>query len=125
MLEPQIAGVMPCVAALDQVLHACDCESVEGGGWADWRHGYVGRVTQDIDMYCQTGRVDDFLQAASVSGFEVPVRSGGTLAETMSSGYGIDVDILPKVVGRALHHVQLRRQFPIPNRWAAFRKVEL
>ena len=52
MLEPQdLPGRYGrVVRALDQVLSACDCEAVVGGGWAVWRHGYVGRITQDVDL---------------------------------------------------------------------------
>src|SRR5262245_42557525 len=59
------------VRALDQVLSACGCEAVVGGGWAVWRHGYVGRVTQGVDIALPKTSVDEFLRAASVSGFEV------------------------------------------------------
>jgi len=73
MLEAQdLPDRYGCVVkALDQVLHACDCESVVGGGWAVWRHGYLGRVTQDVDIVLPSDRVDDFLKAAPVSGFDV------------------------------------------------------
>jgi hypothetical protein len=64
MLEPQdLPGRYGrVVAAIDKVLAACDCEAVVAGGWAVWRHGYIGRVTQDIDIAIPSGRVDDFLQ---------------------------------------------------------------
>src|SRR3990172_7249722 len=73
MLEPQdLPGRYGrVVRAIDQVLHACDCEAVVGGGWAVWRYGYVGRVTQDIDIALPSANVDAFLQAASGSGFGV------------------------------------------------------
>jgi hypothetical protein len=66
MLEPQdLPGRYGrVVTALDQVLHACDCEAVVGCGWAVWRHGYIGRVTQDIDIAVPSDRIDDFLQTA-------------------------------------------------------------
>src|SRR5688572_33225283 len=72
MVEPQdLPGRYGrVVRALDQVLRACNCESVVGGGWAVWRHGYVGRVTQDIDIVLPAARLNDFLQAACISGFE-------------------------------------------------------
>jgi hypothetical protein len=98
MLEPQdLPGRYGrVVRALDHVLDACDCESVVGGGWAVWRHGYVGRVTQDIDIALPADRVDDFLKAAAVSGFEVLVQSEGRWPKLRHRETAIDVDILPE-----------------------------
>ena len=59
------------VKAVDHLLQALDCPSVLGGGWAVWRHGYVGRVTQDLDIVLPAGRIDEFLRAASEAGFGV------------------------------------------------------
>jgi hypothetical protein len=98
MLEPQdLPGRYGrVVQGLDQVLRACDCESVVGGGWAVWRHGYVGRVTQDIDIVVPAARIDDFLQAASVSGFERLAQSPGRWPKLRHRETGIEVDILPE-----------------------------
>ena len=38
------------VKALDHLLQAIGCEAAVGGGWAVWRHGYLARVTRDIDV---------------------------------------------------------------------------
>ncbi len=35
---------------LDQLLKTIGCISVLGGGWAVWRHGFLGRVTQNVDI---------------------------------------------------------------------------
>jgi hypothetical protein len=59
------------VAALDHLLQAIQCESVVGGGWAGWRHGYAGRVTRDIDIVLPADKVDEFLQSARFGGFQV------------------------------------------------------
>ena len=98
MLEPQdLPGRYGrVVAALDKVLAACDCEAVVAGGWAVWRHGYVGRVTQDIDIALPIARIDDFLKAASVSGFEVLAQLQGRWPKLQHRETGIDVDILPE-----------------------------
>ena len=98
MLEPQdLPGRYGrVVRALDHVLNACDCESVVGGGWAVWRHGYVGRVTQDIDIALPADRVTDFLQAAAVSGFEVFSQPEGRWPKLRHRESEIDVDILPE-----------------------------
>src|SRR5215204_2073111 len=73
MLEPQdLPGRYGrVVRAIDQVLRACECEAVVGGGWAVWRHGYVGRVTQDVDIVVPANQLDQLIRVASVAGFEV------------------------------------------------------
>src|SRR5262249_33636712 len=38
------------IRAVDHVLRAVGCEAVLGGDWAVWRHGFHGRVTQDVDI---------------------------------------------------------------------------
>ena len=43
------------VASIDRILAAINCEAVLGGGWAVWHHGYVGGVTQDIDIVLPAG----------------------------------------------------------------------
>ncbi|MEX2092688.1 MAG: hypothetical protein WD971_08420 [Pirellulales bacterium] len=98
MLEPQdLPGRYGrVVKALDQVLAACDCESVVGGGWAVWRHGYVGRVTQDIDIALPSDRIEDFLRAASVSGFDVLTPPEGRWPKLCHRETGIEVDVLPE-----------------------------
>jgi len=84
------------VKALDHVLCACDCESVVGGGWAVWRHGYVGRVTQDIDIALPSDRIEDFLRTAAVSGFEVLVQPEEHWPKLRHRESGIEVDVLPE-----------------------------
>src|SRR5689334_21635961 len=94
MLEPQ---VLPgrygrVVRALDQVLSACGCEGAVGGGWAVWRHGYVGRVTQDIDIALPKTCVDEFPRAAAVSGFDVMTQPEGIWPKLLHRPTGIQVD---------------------------------
>ena len=98
MLEPQdLPGRYGrAVRAVDQVLSACNCEAVVSGGWAVWRHGYVGRVTQDIDIALPMASVEDFLRAASVSGFEVLAQPEGRWPKLCHRETGIEVDILPE-----------------------------
>jgi hypothetical protein len=98
MLEPQeLPGRYGrVVRALDHVLAACDCESVVGGGWAVWRHGYVGRVTQDIDIVLPSAQVEEFLKVASVSGFENLAPPEGRWPKLRHLETGIEVDILPE-----------------------------
>ncbi len=98
MLEPQdLPGRYGrVVEALDRVLSACQCEAVVGGGWAVWRHGYLGRVTQDIDIALPQDRIEDFLQTAEVSGFEVLHQPAGRWPKLTHTETNIDVDVLPE-----------------------------
>ena len=45
-----------------------------GGGRAVWRHGYVGRVTQDVDVVLPADRLFEFTRLASGSDFDVLPR---------------------------------------------------
>jgi hypothetical protein len=98
MLEPQdLPGRYGrVVRALDQVVAACDCEAVVSGGWAVWRHGYVGRVTQDVDIALPKAHIEQFVQAASVSGFEVMKQPEGRWPKLRHRETSIEVDILPE-----------------------------
>lgn len=98
MLEPQdLPGRYGrVVRALDHVLTACDCEAVLSGGWAVWRHGYIGRVTQDVDIALPKERIDEFMQAASVSGFELLGQPQGHWPKLLHRETGVEVDVLPE-----------------------------
>jgi hypothetical protein len=84
------------VAAIDKVLAACNCEAVVAGGWAVWRHGSIGRVTQNIDIALPKERIDDFLRTAAVSGFEVLASTENRWPKLQHKETEIDVDILPE-----------------------------
>ena len=98
MLQPQdLPGRYGrVIKALDHLLQATQSEAVLGGGWAVWRHGYVGRVTQDVDVVLPADRVGEFLRVASVSGFEVLPRPKGRWPKVLHKETGIQVDILPE-----------------------------
>jgi hypothetical protein len=79
MLEPQD---LPdrygrVIKALDRLLQLAQSEAVLGGGWAVWHHGYVGRVTQDVDVVLAADRMLEFLRVAAVSGCDVLPRPQG------------------------------------------------
>jgi hypothetical protein len=125
MLEPQdLPGRYGrVVRALDQVLSACGCEAVVGGGWAVWRHGYVGRVTQDVDIALPKTSVDDFLRAASVSGFEVMDQPKGSWPKLLHRETGIEVDILPEGGRPGTASRPAPTTIPHPNQMGAARGV--
>jgi hypothetical protein len=79
MLEPQdLPGRYGrVVKAVDRLLRATGVTSILAGGWAVWRHGYVGRVTEDVNIVLPADGVEDFLRAAQVSGFEMLTQPAG------------------------------------------------
>ncbi len=84
------------VKALDHVLDILDCEAVVGGGWAVWRHGFLGRVTQNIDVVLPSGQVEEFLRVASLSGFQRLPEVTGRWPKLIHKETDILVDILPE-----------------------------
>jgi hypothetical protein len=98
MLEPQdLPGRFGrVVKAIDHVLRAIGCESVVAGGWAVWRHGYVARLTQDVDIVLPKSDVEEFLRVASLSGFEILQQPEGRWPKLQHKETGIEVDILPE-----------------------------
>jgi len=98
MLEPQdLPGRYGrVVRAIDGVLAATDCEAVVGSGWAVWRHGYINRVTQDIDIVLPAAKIEEFLSAASISGFLVLRRVPGRWPKLQHKETGVEVDVLPE-----------------------------
>jgi len=98
MLDPQeLPGRYGrVVRAIDRILAAIDCQSVVGGGWAVWRHGFVGRVTQDIDIVLPPDRIAEFLRVAAVSGFEVLASEPGRWPKLRHRETDVQIDILPE-----------------------------
>jgi hypothetical protein len=98
MLEPQdLPGRYGrVVKAVDRLLEAVGAEAVVGGGWAVWRHGYVGRVTQDVDIVLGSDRIDEFLRVAPVVGFDVLPSQHGRWPKLLHRETGVTVDILPE-----------------------------
>jgi hypothetical protein len=98
MIEPQdLPGRYGrVVRAVDHLLQVVGCQAVLGGGWAVWRHGYQGRVTQDMDIVLPSDQVDEFLRAAAVSGFDVLPQPPGRWPRMIHKETDIKVDILPE-----------------------------
>lgn len=84
------------IKAVDRILQLIKCESVLGGGWAVWRHGYVGRVTEDVDIAMPASHVDEFLRVAAVSGFEILPQKPGRWPKVRHKETDVKVDILPE-----------------------------
>jgi hypothetical protein len=84
------------VKAIDHLLGVLQCPSVVAGGWAVWRHGFVGRVTQDIDIVLPADRVEEFMRLAAISGFEVLAQPPGRWPKALHKDTGVKLDILPE-----------------------------
>jgi len=98
MLEPQdLPGRYGrVIRAIDRLLERVNCGAVVAGGWAVWRHGYLGRVTQDVDIVIPADRIDELLRVAAVSGFTVLPARAGIWPKLLHKESGINVDILPE-----------------------------
>ena len=84
------------VKAIDHLLRAAGCEAVLAGGWAVWRHGYVGRVTQVIDIVLAQDHLPEFLRLAPLSGFDVLPQPEGRWPKLRHKATDMEVDILPE-----------------------------
>jgi len=107
------------VKAVDHLLGALQCPSVLGGGWAVWRHGYVGRITQDIDIALPADRIDEFLRTASVGGFDLVPVQPGRWPKVIHKDTGIQVDILPEGARPGTESKPAPTLIPHPNRMGA------
>jgi hypothetical protein len=98
MLEPQdLPGRYGrAVKAVDHLLQAMGCEAVLGGGWAVWFHGFVGRMTQDLDIVLPAESIEEFMRVASVAGFEVLPQPEGRWPKVRHKDTNVQVDILPE-----------------------------
>jgi len=107
------------VQAIDHVLQAMSCESVLAGGWAVWRHGFTGRITQDVDIVVPADRVEGFLRVASVSGFEsLPVQEG-RWPKVRHKETDIKVDLLPEGARPGTEAHPAPTTIPHPSRMGA------
>jgi hypothetical protein len=84
------------IKAMDRLLELSGAEAVLAGGWAVWHHGYVARVTQDVDIVLAADRVEELLRIASVAGFDVLPRRPGRWPKVVHKETGVRVDIMPE-----------------------------
>ena len=98
MLDPQdLPGRYGrVVSSIDHLLGTLECPAVLAGGWAVWRHGYYGRMTQDLDIVLPADRIEEFLMASSMCGFQVLTPPEGRWPKIVHKETGIQVDILPE-----------------------------
>ena len=114
MLEPrQLPGRYGrVIVALEKLLDAANATAVVAGGWAVWYHGYVGRVTQDVDIVIAIVSQEELLRIAPVCGFDVLDAPHGRWPKLVHRETGIEVDFLPETAfpGTAHHRA------PVPIR---------
>jgi len=121
MLEPQdLPGRYGrVIGALDRVLQAVGCAAVVAGGWAVWRHGYLGRVTEDVDIVVPADRINDLLRAAAVSGFEVLPSRPGAWPKLRHKETDVGVDLLPEGAVPGVPSRPAVTRIPHPSRLGA------
>jgi hypothetical protein len=73
-----------------------DCEAVLVGGWAVWHQGFIGRVTQGLEIVLAAESVESLIRASSVSGFEILAPKPGRWPKLIHKETGIQLDILPE-----------------------------
>ena len=81
---------------LERLLKAAQASSVVAGGWAVWSHGYVGRVTEDVDIVIGQGKIETVQHLAQHFGFEFYSPPPGKWPKMIHRSTKIDVDILPE-----------------------------
>lgn len=125
MLDPQdLPGRYGrVIKAIDHLVQAIGCEAVVADGWAVWRHGYLGRITQDVDIVLPADRIDEFLQAASVSGFDILPQSTGRWPKVWHKETQIKVDILPEGAQPGTTDQPAPTTIPHPQRLGAVKGV--
>ncbi|HUG69154.1 MAG TPA: hypothetical protein VMM76_15495 [Pirellulaceae bacterium] len=98
MLDPQdLPGRYGrVVSSIDHLLGTLECPAVLAGGLAVWRHGYYGRMTQDLDVVLPADRIEEFLIASSMCGFQVLTPPKGRWPKLVHKETGIQVVILPE-----------------------------
>ncbi|MGD0515981.1 MAG: hypothetical protein ABSA26_00465 [Thermoguttaceae bacterium] len=107
------------IRALDHLLKTTGCEAVVAGGWAVWRHGYLGRVTQDVDIVVPAARIEELLRVASMGGFEVLPASAGIWPKLRHKETDVGIDILPEGATPGTRSNPAPTTIPHPSRLGA------
>ena len=81
---------------LERMLVATEQPALVAGGWAVWHHGYVGRITQDVDIVVSAIGSIEFLKCAPMFGFQVLTAPAGRWPKLIHQQSQIEVDFLPE-----------------------------
>ncbi len=85
------------VRDLERLLQSTQTLAVVAGGWAVWRHGYVGRVTQDVDIVVPKDKLEELRSVANICGFDFFQPPEGRWPKLVHRQTQIDVDLLPEM----------------------------
>ena len=93
----ELPGRYGCVVRdFERLLNAIHAKATVAGGWAVWHYGYVGRVTQDVDIVIPADCEGGFLRIAPVCGFDVVNVRSGIWPNLIHRETKIDVDLMPE-----------------------------
>ncbi len=84
------------VKDLERLLNAVSAKAAVAGGWAVWHHGYVGRVTQDVNIVIPANCQLELLRLAPICGFEIVDVRSGIWPKLIHRETKIDVDLMPE-----------------------------
>lgn len=84
------------VRDLERLLIATETLAVVAGGWAVWRHGFAGRVTEDVDIVVEHEKITALRELASTFGFQFLEPPAGRWPKLIHKTTSIDVDLLPE-----------------------------
>ena len=84
------------VRDLERLLTITQTLSVVAGGWAVWRHGYAGRVTEDVDIVIPRDSIEALRETAPLCGFNFLTPPAGRWPKLQHRETNIEVDFLPE-----------------------------
>jgi len=84
------------VRDIERLLRATEVPAAVAGGWSVWHHGYVGRVTEDVDIVIPQCSEADLLDNAPRFGFDLVPVNPGSWPKLEHRETGIRVDLMPE-----------------------------
>lgn len=81
---------------LERLLQLTQTLAVVADGWAVWRHGFAGRVTQDVDLVVPQDKIEQLLQSSTICGFDYLLPPAGRWPKLVHRETLIDVVLLPE-----------------------------
>ena len=84
------------VRDFERLMQATETVAVVAGGWSVWHHGYVGRVTSDVDVVIPSSAEVPLLSVAPMLGFNVLSVRQGNWPKLEHKETQIQVDLMPE-----------------------------
>lgn len=99
---------------LERLLQITQTLAVVAGGWAVWKHGFAGRVTQDVDVVVPRDKIEQLMQTSTLCGFDGLQPPTGRWPKLVHRETQIDVDLLPEggIPGTSSHPAPMAIQHP-------------